>query len=68
MLDENEKILETVKNTQKLIEDYEEGITDRLKPKLYELKREGDSKISLANEKSKNYYIFYDAVYFFISK
>ncbi|KAF3427281.1 LOW QUALITY PROTEIN: hypothetical protein E2986_11364, partial [Frieseomelitta varia] len=48
ILNENEKILESIKNSQKLIGDYKEGITNRLKPKLYDLKREGDSEISLA--------------------
>ncbi|XP_043794597.1 laminin subunit alpha-2 isoform X1 [Apis laboriosa] len=48
---DNEMVLENVKISRKLIEDYEEGIADRLKPKLNELKREGDSKISLASEK-----------------
>lgn len=48
-------VLENVKISRKLIEDYEEGIADRLKPKLNELKREGDSKISLASEKCKNH-------------
>lgn len=51
---DNEMVLENVKISRKLIEDYEEGIADRLKPKLNELKREGDSKISLASEKCKN--------------
>ncbi|CAK9806681.1 Laminin subunit alpha-1 [Anthophora quadrimaculata] len=51
ILNKNEKVLEDVKSTQKLIDDYKEGIAERLKPKLFELKREGDSKISLANEK-----------------
>lgn len=53
-LRDNEVVLENVETTRKLIEDYEEGIADRLKPKLNELKREGDSKISLASEKRKN--------------
>nr|XP_034195684.1 laminin subunit alpha-1 isoform X1 [Osmia lignaria] len=51
ILDDNEEVLETVKDNQRLIDDYNEGIANRLKPKLYELKREGDSKISLASEK-----------------
>ncbi|XP_061943056.1 laminin subunit alpha lam-3 isoform X4 [Apis cerana] len=51
ILKDNEMVLENVKISRKLIEDYEEGIADRLKPKLNELKREGDSKISLASEK-----------------
>ena len=61
ILNENEKILESIKNSQKLIGDYKEGITNRLKPKLYDLKREGDSEISLASEKCKVYYIFFHA-------
>ncbi|KZC04266.1 Laminin subunit alpha-1 [Dufourea novaeangliae] len=51
LLNDNDKVLEATKVTRKLIEDYNDGISDRLKPKLYELKREGDSKISLASEK-----------------
>nr|XP_012147088.1 PREDICTED: laminin subunit alpha-2 isoform X4 [Megachile rotundata]XP_012147089.1 PREDICTED: laminin subunit alpha-2 isoform X4 [Megachile rotundata] len=51
ILDDNEEVLETIIDNQKLIDDYKEGITNTLKPKLYELKREGDSKISLASEK-----------------
>ncbi|EFN76045.1 Laminin subunit alpha-1 [Harpegnathos saltator] len=51
ILDENDKVKESMKNTQRLIDDYNQGIADRLKPKLNELKREGDSKISLASEK-----------------
>lgn len=58
ILKENEMVLENVKISRKLVEDYEEGIADRLKPKLNELKREGDSKISLASEKCKNLYAF----------
>lgn len=44
-------MVKSVKNTQWLIDDYKQGIVDRLKPKLYELQNEGDSKISLATEK-----------------
>ncbi|KAG7199623.1 hypothetical protein KM043_014226 [Ampulex compressa] len=51
ILDDNEDTLEDLKSSQMLINDYEEGIADRLRPKLNELKREGDSKISLASEK-----------------
>lgn len=54
ILEDNNEVLEAVVDNQKLTEDYNEGITNRLKPKLYELKREGDSKISLASEKCKN--------------
>lgn len=53
ILDENDEVMGSVRNTQRLIDDYKEGIADRLKPKLHELKREGDSKISLASEKCK---------------
>lgn len=45
--------MESVTNAQRLTDDYNQGIADRLKPKLNELKREGDSKISLASEKRK---------------
>ncbi|XP_053979211.1 laminin subunit alpha-1-like isoform X1 [Hylaeus volcanicus] len=51
VLEDNEEVLESMQETQKLINDYTEGIADRLKPKMYELKEEGDSKISLASEK-----------------
>lgn len=42
-----------MKNSRQLIDNYNQGITDILKPKLNELKREGDSRISLASEKRK---------------
>ncbi|XP_078049383.1 wing blister isoform X2 [Augochlora pura] len=51
LMDENDKLMESTKDTQKLIDDYTTGISERLKPKLNDLKREGDSKISLASEK-----------------
>ncbi|XP_067203705.1 laminin subunit alpha-1 isoform X2 [Linepithema humile] len=51
ILDENNEVSESVSNTQRLIDDYKQGITDRLKSKLNELKRDGDSKIGLASEK-----------------
>lgn len=51
ILEDNDEVAESVKNTQRLIDDYKQGIADRLKPKLHELKREGDSKIGLASEK-----------------
>ncbi|XP_043600424.1 laminin subunit alpha-1 isoform X4 [Bombus pyrosoma] len=51
ILNDNEKVLESIKTSQKLIGDYKEGIANILKPKLYDLKREGDSEISLASEK-----------------
>lgn len=63
ILNDNEKVLESIKTSQKLIEDYKEGIANILKPKLYDLKREGDSEISLASEKCKIYCIFLHAAY-----
>nr|XP_031843946.1 laminin subunit alpha-1 isoform X2 [Nomia melanderi] len=51
LLNDNDKVLEGTRETQKLIDDYNIGISERLKPKLNDLKREGDSKISLASEK-----------------
>ncbi|XP_032674953.1 laminin subunit alpha-1 isoform X4 [Odontomachus brunneus] len=51
ILDKNDEVIESVRSAQRLTDDYNQGIADRLKPKLYELKREGDSKISLASEK-----------------
>lgn len=63
ILNDNEKVLESIKTSQKLIGDYKEGIANILKPKLYDLKREGDSEISLASEKCKIYYIFLRATY-----
>lgn len=51
IMEDNNEVAESVMNTQRLIDDYKQGIADRLKPKLHELKREGDSKISLASEK-----------------
>ncbi|XP_036145001.1 laminin subunit alpha-1 isoform X3 [Monomorium pharaonis] len=51
ILENNDDVANSVKNTQRLIDDYKQGITDRLKPKLHELKHEGDSKIGLASEK-----------------
>ncbi|KMQ97151.1 laminin subunit alpha-1 [Lasius niger] len=51
ILEENDEVTESVSNTQRLIDDYSQDIADRLKPKLQDLKREGDSKISLASEK-----------------
>lgn len=51
VLEDNDEVTESIKNTQRLIDDYKQGIADRLKPKLQELKREGDSKIGLASEK-----------------
>lgn len=54
LLDENDRTMESTRDTQKLIDDYSTGISERLKPKLNELKREGDSKISLASEKRED--------------
>jgi len=51
ILEENSKVTKSVSDTQRLIDDYTQGIADRLKPKLQDLKREGDSKISFASEK-----------------
>ncbi|XP_072763928.1 laminin subunit alpha-1 isoform X2 [Anoplolepis gracilipes] len=51
ILEENNKVTASISDTQRLIDDYKQGIADRLKPKLQDLKREGDSKISLASEK-----------------
>ncbi|XP_039307072.1 laminin subunit alpha-1 isoform X3 [Solenopsis invicta] len=51
IFEDNNEVVDSVKNTQQLIDDYKQGIADRLKPKLHELKREGDSKIGLASEK-----------------
>lgn len=41
----------SISETRQLIEDYQQGIAEVLNPKLQELKREGDSRISLASEK-----------------
>ncbi|XP_024867463.1 laminin subunit alpha-1 isoform X2 [Temnothorax curvispinosus] len=49
--EDNDEVRKSVKSTQRLIDYYKQGIADRLKPKLHELKREGDSKIGLASEK-----------------
>lgn len=51
ILEENDEVTESVSDTQRLIDDYKQGIADRLKPKLQDLKREGDTKIGLASEK-----------------
>ncbi|XP_076668102.1 wing blister isoform X2 [Andrena cerasifolii] len=51
LLEDNELVLDATKDNQRLIDDYKEGIENQLKPKLNELKREGDSKVSLASEK-----------------
>ncbi|XP_043271259.1 laminin subunit alpha-1 [Venturia canescens] len=46
-----DKVVESINESRKLIDDYKEGIAGILKPQLQELKREGDSKISLGSEK-----------------
>jgi hypothetical protein len=51
ILEENNVVMKSVNNTERLIDDYEQGISERLRPKLHELQHEGDSKISLATEK-----------------
>lgn len=51
ILSENVDTMNTVAKTRELVEDYEKGIVEVLNPKLQELKREGDSRISLASEK-----------------
>lgn len=38
-------------NTRKLVEDYRSGVAEILNPQLQDLKRESDSRISLASEK-----------------
>lgn len=50
VLEDNDEVMESIEESNKLITDYKEGIANSLKPKLHELKREGDSKISLASE------------------
>ncbi|XP_015607311.1 laminin subunit alpha-1 [Cephus cinctus] len=51
ILVDNDEVIESIEQSKRLIEDYKEGTANRLKPKLQELKREGDWKISLASEK-----------------
>lgn len=48
---EADALVESINESRKLIDDYKEGIASILKPQLQELKREGDSKISLGSEK-----------------
>ncbi|XP_076751939.1 wing blister [Xylocopa sonorina] len=50
VLRDNERVMENIQTSQMLIDDYKEAIMNRLKPKLNKLKRESDSKISLASE------------------
>lgn len=59
ILEKNDEVTESVSNTQRLIDDYSQDIADRLKPKLQDLKREGDSKISLASEKCNVPYLIH---------
>ncbi|XP_023288824.1 laminin subunit alpha-2 [Orussus abietinus] len=47
----NEEVLGSIHRSEILIEDLNQGVSNVLKPKLNDLKREGDSKISLATEK-----------------
>ncbi|XP_014204068.2 laminin subunit alpha-1 [Copidosoma floridanum] len=51
ILKENLETAASIVQTRQLISDYQQGIIDVLNPKLQDLKREGDSKISLASEK-----------------
>ena len=44
-------VVGSITESEKLIGDYKEGIANSLGPQLQELKREGDTKISLASEK-----------------
>ena len=53
VLEDNDEVMESIQDSKKLIHDYKEGIANSLKPKYQELKREGDSKISLASEQCK---------------
>ena len=51
VLKENGRTDDTVSDMRQLIESYQKGMKDILYPQLVELKREGDSSISLASEK-----------------
>ncbi|XP_011501171.1 PREDICTED: laminin subunit alpha-1 [Ceratosolen solmsi marchali] len=51
ILNENIETDSSIFETKQLIERYQQGIKEILNPKFLELKREGDSKISLASEK-----------------
>lgn len=53
ILNENIDTSNSMYETRQLIEDYQQGIVDVLNPQLQDLKREGDSRISLASEKRK---------------
>lgn len=59
----NERTMDSVYESTRLLEDYNIGIASRLKPKLHELKREGDSKISLANEKCTCFIVSFIILY-----
>lgn len=54
VMQDNNEVSESLTDMQRLIDDYKKGISDRLQSKFQDLKREGDSKISLASEKCKN--------------
>lgn len=56
-MEDNEETNESIGISQKLIEDYKYSINENLRSKLLELEREGDSKISLANEKCMYYVV-----------
>lgn len=51
ILQENAATASSISETRQLIEDYQQGMAEILNPQLQELKREGDSRISLASEK-----------------
>ncbi|XP_048508975.1 laminin subunit alpha-1 [Athalia rosae] len=51
LLEDNDFMMRSFEKSIKDIDEYNELITNQLRPKLHELKREGDSKISLASEK-----------------
>jgi hypothetical protein len=53
ILNKNIETANSLFETKQFIENYQQGITDVLNPKFQELKREGDSRISLASEKRK---------------
>lgn len=51
ILNENLETANSIADTRQLIQDYQQGITDVLIPKLQDLKNKDDSSISLASEK-----------------
>lgn len=53
ILNENMEVTSSLDETRESIENHQKGIVEVLGPKLEELKREGDSRISLASEKRK---------------